>query len=142
MYCYVADFIDVEKIFPDRRWHYSASWRAGRIQIWRIDISKTWIFTVSGSLFVDLNIQTYYKKTKKQAQHIFETSSFSLEFCNWEIWFWLKFGDLVILDLFKLWTFENGSVFDLWKVETLTSLIFETSGLWNSRNLKLWNCET
>ena len=29
------------KIFPNRRWHYSASWDTGQIQIWRIEIPKT-----------------------------------------------------------------------------------------------------
>ena len=36
----------MEKIFPNWRWHYSASWGTGQIPICRIEVPKTSIFMI------------------------------------------------------------------------------------------------
>ena len=133
----------VEKIFPNWRWHYSASWGTGQIQIWPIEVPKTSICMISGflqpptwePLFVDLNIPNYFDESKKIKNHLWNTllsnkSNLGIwHFRSWD----LRHLKLLILQLwnFGTWTFWNFETLQFYNFELCC---FETLKIWNVAN--------
>ena len=89
----------VEKLLPKLRWHYSASWGTGQIQIWWVEVPRTLIFMICGfieplgTLLSEFEYTKLLCKKKEIGTHFWNILSYKSQIIeNQRMICWPRFG--------------------------------------------------